>query len=293
MRKLDTAVTAAQDGRRVRDVLKQRFGFADSLLSHLKYTQGSVLKNGSEARLLDRVREGDRLSVLLAGGGAVAADFPLNVVYEDEDLLILDKPADMTVHGVEGGRETVESLWRACHGAAYPFHPVNRLDRGTSGLMTVAKTGYVHDALRKMLHTDTFRREYLALVSGSVRPESGTIDLPLARVEGKSVVSGEGKAAVTHYETVAAGEDCTLLRLRLATGRTHQIRAHCAQLGHPLLGDVLYGGQACALKRPALHSSRIVLRQPVTGDRIAAEAALPEDIRQLFQAKNVKLGPIE
>lgn len=290
MRELNTAVTARQSGKRVRDVLKQRFGFADSLLSHLKFSKGSVLKNGKEVRLLDRVREGDELRVILAGGGVVAADFPMAVLYEDEDLLILHKPAGMTVHGVEGGRETVESLWRAYHGAEYPFHPVNRLDRGTSGLMAVAKTGYIHDALRKMLHTDAFRREYLALVSGTVRPASGVIDLPLGREDGKSVVSEAGKAAVTHYETVAEGENCTLLRLRLETGRTHQIRAHCAYLGHPLLGDVLYGGTDCGLKRPALHSSKIALRQPVTGEWISVQADLPEDFDTLFWEKNIKLG---
>ena len=292
MRKLDTVVTAAQDGRRVRDILKERFDFAESLLSHLKFLPGSVLKNGRNTRLADRAAEGDRLTVLIPGGGKAAVDFPLPVVYEDEDLLILNKPAGMTVHGAAGGRETVESLWKEYHGDR-PFHPVNRLDRGTGGLMVAAKSGFVHNALRKMLHTADFRREYLAVVSGIVQPECGVIDLPLDRAEGKSFVSESGKAALTHYEAVAAGEQCTLLRLRLETGRTHQIRAHCAHLGHPLLGDTLYGGESCILTRPALHAAKIVMRQPVTGERIVAEAPLPEDMRLLFREKNIKLGSMK
>ena len=293
MRELHMTVTAAQSGRRVREILRQRFGFAESLLSHLKFVPGSVRKNEKEVRLLDRVVEGDRLTVTLAEGGPVAAEFPLAVLYEDEDLLILNKPAGMAVHGVPEGRETVESLWHGCHGDERPFHPVNRLDRGTSGLMTVAKTGFIHDALRKMLHTADFQRSYLALVSGAVHPERGTMDLPLVRTEGKSVVSAEGKRAVTHFETAAKGDGCTLLRLRLETGRTHQIRAHCACMGHPLLGDVLYGGESCGLTRPALHAAKIVLRQPVTGGIICTEAPLTEDLRQLFREKNRKMGSIE
>ncbi len=289
MRELHMTVTAAQDGRRVKEILRERFGFAESLLSHLKFVPGSVRKNGEEVRLMARAAEGDLLSVMLAEGGSVSAEFPLPVRYEDEDLLILEKPAGMTVHGVSGGAETVESLWKKYHGADRPFHPVNRLDRGTSGLMAAAKTGFAHDALRKQLHTADFQRAYFALVSGDVQPESGVIDLPLDRAEGKSVVSPAGKRAVTCYETAAKGENCTLLQLRLLTGRTHQIRAHCAHLGHPLLGDVLYGG-AAVLGRPALHSASIRLRQPVTGEWVAVESPLPEDMLRLLREKTKNWG---
>lgn len=292
MRELHTTVTTAQDGRRVRDILRERFGFAESLLSHLKFVPGSVLKNGETVRLADRAAEGDRLTVLLAEGGAVAKDFPLDVLYEDEDLLVINKPAGMTVHGVPGGSETVEGLWEKFHGEERPFHPVNRLDRGTSGLMVVAKTGFSHDALRKMLHTADFQRVYFALVSGEVRPERGVIDLPLDRAEGKSFVSAAGKRAVTHYEVSARGENCTLLRLCLETGRTHQIRAHCAHLGYPLLGDPLYGGES-VLSRPALHAAEIALRQPVTGELIRVKAPLSEELRQLFREKNIKMGSMK
>lgn len=279
MRELHMTVAAEEDGCRVGVLLRRRFGFAPSLLSHLKFVEGSVLRNDAPVRLIDPARAGDELTVRLAEGGAVSANFPLPLLYEDEDILILNKPAGIAVHGASGGRETVESLWRAAHGAERPFHPVNRLDRGTSGAMAAAKTGFAQDALRRALHTEAFRRSYLALVTGEMEPRQGTIDLPLLRVGERSVVSPSGQYAVTHYETLAAGEGVTLLRLRLETGRTHQIRAHCAALGHPLLGDVRYGGAVCPLGHPALHAAELRLRQPVTGAWVQVAAPLPEELR--------------
>lgn len=279
MRELHMTVAPEENGCSVRTLLRRRFGFAPSLLSHLKFVPGGVQKNGVPARLIDPAAAGDVLTVRLAGGGVVSPDFPLPILYEDEDLLILNKPANLAVHGIDGGAETVESLWRAAHGPERPFHPVNRLDRGTSGVMAATKTGFAHDALRRALHSDDFQRFYLALVMGAVESASGTIDLPLLRKGEKTVVSPVGKRAVTHYKTLARGEGVTLLRLRLETGRTHQIRAHCAALGHPLLGDDRYGGDAAGLIRPALHSASVRLCQPVTGEWIEAAAPLPEELR--------------
>lgn len=279
MRELQLTVMPEENGCSVRTLLRRRFGFAPSLLSHLKFVPQSVLCNGAPARLVDRCGAGDGLTVRLAEGGAVSKDFPLPLLYEDEDLLILNKPAGIAVHGVAGGSETVESLWRAAHGEVRPFHPVNRLDRGTSGVMAAAKSGFAHDALRRALHTEDFQRTYLALVTGEMQPRQGIIALPLLREGERSIVSPAGKRAVTHYETLACGMGCSLLRLRLETGRTHQIRAHCAALGHPLLGDTRYGGAESALGHPALHAAELRLRQPVTGEWVQVAAPLPEELR--------------
>lgn len=283
MRKLELIVKDEQAGQKVRRLLRQEFAFSESQLSHLKFVPGAVLKNSAPVRLIDAAAAGDKIEVFLEGGSE--GTFPLPILYEDEDLLILDKPAPMAVHGIEGGAETVESLWRKSRGEA--FHGVNRLDRNTSGAMVAAKSGYIHDRLRKLLHTEDFCREYLALVGGSVAQNGGEIDLPLLREEGKSIPSPDGKEARTEYEVLARGEDCTLLKLRLHTGRTHQIRAHCAAIGHPLLGDTLYGGGEA--ERVMLHSWRVVLLHPLSGKRIAVEAALPEDLRSAALARGIKI----
>ncbi|MGM9661813.1 MAG: RluA family pseudouridine synthase [Oscillospiraceae bacterium] len=290
MRELSMTVPPESSGRTVGGLLRERFGFAASLLSHLKFVPGAVLKNGAPTRLKDRAVAGDVLTVRLEEGGAAVSPPPLPVLYEDEDLLLLHKPAGMAVHGPAGGPDTVESVLAAWWDADRPFHPVNRLDKGTSGVMAVAKSRYIHDRLRRMLHTEDFCREYLALASGIVTPETGRIEAPLFwdAAGRRAVVSAVGKPSLTWYETVGRGGDCTLLRLRLATGRTHQIRAHCAFLGHPLLGDGQYGGGTEDIRRPALHSFRLALRHPVTGEWVRAEAALPEDMARLCREKGVQ-----
>lgn len=281
MRKLELIVKEVQAGRRVKNLLRQEFDFSESQLSRLKYRDGAVLKNGAPVRLIDPAAAGDKIEVRLENCGE--GELPLPILYEDEDFLILNKPVPMAVHGVAGGAETVESLWRGGRGGA--FHAVNRLDRNTSGVMVAAKSAYIHDRLRKLLHTEAFCREYLALVSGCVTQAAGEIDLPLLREAGKSVPSPEGKAAYTLYNMLERGEGCTLLRLRLLTGRTHQIRAHCAAIGHPLLGDALYGGEGA--ERVMLHSWRVALRHPLSGERITVEAPLPQDMQEVMEARGI------
>ena len=283
MRKLNMTVKEEQSGQRVRTLLRQEFAFSEAQLSRLKYADGAVRKNGEPVRLIDPAVSGDLIEVLLAGGSE--GEFPLPVLYEDEDILVINKPADMVVHGIEGGAETVESLWRSSRGGV--FHGVNRLDRNTSGAMVAAKSSYIHDRLQNLLHTEEFRREYLALVTGCVAQDAGEVDLPLLREDGKTFPSPDGKDARTEYEVLARGDDCTLLKLRLHTGRTHQIRAHSAAMGHPLLGDALYGGGEA--KRVMLHSWRIVLRRPLQGDWITVTAPPAEDMRAEAEVREIHI----
>ncbi|MBQ9347115.1 MAG: RluA family pseudouridine synthase, partial [Oscillibacter sp.] len=177
-------------------------------------------------------------------------------------------------------------------GTNFVFHPVNRLDRGTTGLMVVAKSGYIHDRLRRLLHTDAFRRTYRAVTVGVPVPESGTIDAPVGRDERSLVarmVRPDGKPAVTHFRTLASGTwtDGTVLslvELYPEAGRTHQLRVHMAHMGCPLAGDWLYGREDPSLiGRPALHAYRLELVHPVTGERLKLEAPLPPDMARLTQ----------
>lgn len=219
----------------------------------------------------------------MAGGRFTPVAVPLDILYEDADLLALNKPAGMAVHGgYDRGDPTVANALAAYLGPDAVFHPVNRLDRGTSGVMLVARSGYVHDRLRRVLHTDGFRRTYLAVACGVGLPVSGTIDLPIARADDgttRRAILPDGQPSVTDYTVLAERDGYTLLRVTPRTGRTHQIRVHFAALGHPLLGDALYGGDASLLARPALHSAAADLTQPVTGQLLHITAPVPDDLR--------------
>ena len=205
-------------------------------------------------------------------------------------MLILNKPAGLAVHQStrDPGECTLENALSAYLPQGDYVHPVSRLDRGTTGIMTVAKSGYVHDLLRRMLHSEDFRREYLGLARGLVEPESGMILLPIGFSPGsnyKRAVREGGQASVTEYSTVRRCGGCTLLRLIPRTGRTHQLRVHMAAIGFPLLGDWLYGEQDAAIVRPALHSYALWLKHPLTGEVLHLTAELPEDMEARMRAE--------
>lgn len=219
-------------------------------------------------------------------------DFPLDILYEDEDLLLINKPAGIAVHPAALTEETATIAGAAAHYLhSESFHAVNRLDRGTTGVMAVAKTGFIHARCMAMLHTDDFRREYRAVCEGIPSPAEGDIDLPIGRAESsllKRQADPLGQPAHTHYEVLAASHGRALLRLTPTTGRTHQLRVHMAAIGHPLTGDWLYGTEDRALiARPALHSYHLRMMHPLTGTTIDATAPLPEDIQRLLKEERL------
>ena len=219
-------------------------------------------------------------------------DFPLDILYEDEDLLLINKPAGIAVHPAALTEETATIAGAAAHYLhSESFHAVNRLDRGTTGVMAVAKTGFIHARCMAMLHTDDFRREYRAVCEGIPSPAEGDIDLPIGRAESsllKRQTDPLGQPAHTHYEVLAASQGRALLRLTPTTGRTHQLRVHMAAIGHPLTGDWLYGTEDRALiARPALHSYHLRMMHPLTGAVIDVTAPLPEDIQRLLKEERL------
>ena len=290
MRILSLTVTPELDRRTVKHILGAEFHMAPSLISRVKLRHGGILVDGVPAHTDRVLRTGEvvtaDVSDLAPGNHAAPCGCPLDIVYEDEDLAIIDKPAGMAVHGGEGG-PTVASAMAYIWGPDASFHPVSRLDKGTSGLMTAAKSAYIHDRLRRMLHTQDFVREYLAAAEGRVDPGEGSIELPIGEkpVCGtRRAVSSDGLPCRTDYRVLGCGDGATLLLVRPLTGRTHQIRVHFAALGHPLCGDTLYGGGTELIARPALHSASILLRQPVTGAEIKVQAPPPADILALYAA---------
>ena len=287
MRRLTLTVTPEQVGRTVKSLLRRELRMADGAIARVKTVPDGICLNGAHARTVDRVAAGDTLTVRIddkrAGGRFTPVAVPLDILYEDADLLALNKPAGMAVHGgYDRGDPTVANALAAYLGPDAVFHPVNRLDRGTSGVMLVARSGYVHDRLRRVLHTSDFRRMYLAAACGTGLPPRGTIDLPIARADDgttRRTAAPDGQPSVTDYTVLAERDGYTLLRVAPRTGRTHQIRVHFAALGHPLLGDALYGGDASLLARPALHAAAADLTQPVTGQPLHITAPVPEDLR--------------
>lgn len=285
-----------EDGAAVRHILRAKLHFSSHAVSRLAHGGECMFVNGTPVHTNHVLRAGDVLAVETEDrrpprAAVTPGDWPLPVVWEDGHLLIVDKPAGMTAHASNflPHTPTVAGALAWSRGADFIFHPVNRLDKGTTGLMAVAKSGYVHDLLRRRLHTGGFWREYRAICLGCPQPERGTVDAPIGRDETSAVarrVRPDGAPAVSHYEVLARGDGLSLLALRPETGRTHQLRVHMAHLGCPLAGDWLYGVEDPGLiPRPALHSCRVVLDHPVTGERVEVSAPLPEDMRRLLRER--------
>lgn len=288
MRKLSITVTEAMAGRKVKSILRREFSMPEGLIARVKLRETGITLNGARCRAIDTVRPGDVLTAEVGDESAPSpfkpVNYPLDIPYEDEDIIIINKPAGMASHGAgEKGDCTVASAL-AHHLGGAAFHPVSRLDRGTSGLMLVAKSGYIHDRLRRQLHSENYIREYLLVCSSAPAERSGSIVLPIAREEGhpfKRRVSPDGAPSRTDYEILRTEGGMSLCRARLHTGRTHQIRLHFAALGCPLAGDWLYGEESPLISRPALHSAYMELTQPLTGERIVLSAPLPADMAAL------------
>ena len=254
---------------------------------------GAVSVDGHPRQKNHRVAEGERIVLSRAApAGPEPAPAPeLDVVYEDENLLVVDKPAGLVTHAAPGhrGATLAEALAGKAAGGRYPERAgiVHRLDRDTSGLLVVARSDEVHAALQRMLRAREITREYLALVSGHPDADSGTIDAPIGRDRARrtlmSTRTDRARGAITHFEVLERLPRTALLRVRLETGRTHQIRAHLAAIGHPVCGDPAYRGSDCGrrlgLERQFLHAQKLMFRHPITGANMACESKPPVDLR--------------
>ncbi len=290
-RYLHFQITPNEENLTVESILRQKLKLSSGLSRRLKRVDGAVTKNGEKCFSNERVKSGDTICVnILACEDDLTKIEPkcgdLDIVYEDEDLLILSKPAGLLVHSAPGKRDDISlaNLIAYHLGGAYPFHAVNRLDKSTSGLMAVAKSGYIHKRLSESLHTGDFVRTYLAICVGAV-DDFGVIDAPIARCEDSVIarkVSPNGAPSVTRYETVSRTDKYSLVKLCPETGRTHQLRLHMSHIGHPLVGDFLYGKECDEIRRAALHSAHLSLTHPVTGEKLTFDAPLPDDMAKLI-----------
>lgn len=281
----------------LRDVLRSEMQISRSLLIKLKQ-QDKIRVNGLVTLTNYRLKPGDLVTVDLnldEQNRITPEPIPFDIVYEDSDLLAINKPAGLAVHPAKGTAagtlaNATAYYWQQ-QGKANLFRPINRLDKDTSGLILIGKSQYAHQAISRQQRAGTIHRIYQAVVEGVLEPDNGSIDLPIALRDPDArerTVDPSGKTAITDYTVISRFECHTLVSLSLRTGRTHQIRVHMSHLGHPIVGDALYGSPSDLIGRQALHAGALDFHGPRTGEALHLEAPLPEDMVSLLH----KLKPL-
>lgn len=277
----------------VGEFLKHK-GFSRQIIIQLKKTSQGILVNGEWAYVRTVLKADDRITIQLLeespSENIVPVPMKLPIVYEDEDILLLNKPADMPVHpSINNYDNTLANgvaYYYQSQGKTFIFRCINRLDRDTTGLLILAKNALSASLLSNQMKKREIHRTYMAVVSGTPKKTADTITAPIARKEGSAIERcvdfTNGEHAVTHYTVVSAREHYSLLKLSLETGRTHQIRVHMKHIGNPLLGDYLYNPDFSKIQRVALHSYRLSFIHPITQIPLTFTAKLPEDMANLF-----------
>lgn len=288
-------IKPSEEGLRIEQFLRGN-GYSRQNLVELKKMKESVLLNGIWVHLNDTLHTDDLLTIHIQENESSEKippiEHPLDIVYEDEDIIVINKPAGMPIHPSQNNY--YNSLANALayyyqqQGDEFIFRCTNRLDRDTSGLTVIAKHMLSSNILSAAIRRHDIHREYLAIVRGNVTPESGIIDAPLSRKEGsiieRTVDFEHGERAVTHYKVVDYKNGHSLVSLHLETGRTHQIRIHMKHIGFPLVGDYLYNPDMEYITRQALHSHRLKFIHPITGEPMEFVAPLPEDMQKILEA---------
>ena len=290
-------IDSHSEGLRVEQFLRRK-GYSAQNLSTIKRMPESILVNGVHYYMKQTLKAGDRLLVRIqeteSSRNIPPVCAPLSIVYEDEDLIVVNKPAGMPIqpslNNYTNSLANALAWYYQQQGKPFIFRCCNRLDRDTSGLTVVAKHLVSGNILSTMTKKKEVRREYLAVVRGHIAPESGTISAPLTRKEGtiieRVVDFDRGEPAVTHYHLIQEANGHSLVSLQLETGRTHQIRIHLKHLGFPLVGDYLYNPDMEYISRQALHSFRLSFPHPITGEVMDFTAPLPEDMRNILTERS-------
>lgn len=276
--------------------------YSRAVFIELKKTKIGIRKNGTWAIVNEHLKSGDTLDICLVEGETSENIIPkqceLEILYEDEDILVLSKPYDTPIHpSINNYDNTLANgvmYYAKQQNCSYPFRCINRLDRDTTGVTVIAKNLLSASVLSKRMNERGISRTYVAFVEG-ITKEEGTIDLPIGREEGtiikRKIDQIEGKQAITHYRRLEVieveGKAVSIVALRLETGRTHQIRVHMSAIGHPLLGDFLYNENNHMLSRQALHAAECAFYHPITGEYKRIVAPLPKDMRVLVGDKKI------
>ncbi|NYB72656.1 RluA family pseudouridine synthase [Sedimentibacter hydroxybenzoicus DSM 7310] len=287
--------TIQENGKTVKDILSENLNFSRRLSKKLEIND-KIFLNDKVIRLNKRVCIGDVLSLKFDEDEDeyTAIDIPINIVYEDDDLLVVNKPPYIVVHPTKSHQNNT-----IANGVAYYFREkglkrkvrlVNRLDMNTSGIVIIAKNPYAHNELSKQMKGNKVDKYYYAIVEGIIENGCGTINEPIARLNADDImriVHPSGKDCITHYSVEKRFNNLTLVKLKLETGRTHQIRVHMKHIGHIVLGDSLYGSESDLIKRQALHCYEMKFLQPSTAEEIVIKCPLPEDMEKIIKKDEI------
>lgn len=281
LRSYNFTVKPQDDGKTLKTFLRNQIGLSARSMTVLKYSGMGIKRRGEEIRAHDIVRSGDVIDICLPAdfNDAVPVEGALDILFEDDRLLIVNKPSGMPVHPVKVHQlDTIANTvayYQRERGESYTFRALNRLDKDTSGCVMIAK-----DRIAYSLVMPTVVKMYVAVCEGVIS-DSGVIDKPISLERGsviKRCVSDYGDRAVTHYKPVKCGNGHTLCEIWLETGRTHQIRCHMSSIGYPLAGDDMYGGSLDIIQRQALHCKSVTFRHPDTGENVTVDTDIPEEL---------------
>lgn len=292
IRKIIYTIPTEYDGSCLLSFLKDK-KYSSQVITHLKRTENGIMLNGIWGRVRDLLHTGDTLEISIVettgSENIVPSALPLDIVYEDDDFMVINKPANMPIHPSQGNYDNTLANAIAYHyaqkGIPFTYRCINRLDRDTTGLLILAKHMYSASLLSDMVQNRDIHREYLAIATGIV-PSEGIIEAPIGRVDGSTIERQidmeNGDYACTHYKRLLYNKGYSLVSLKLATGRTHQIRVHMKHIGHPLPGDFLYNPDYSVIHRQALHSYRLQFSHPITNEKMEFIAPLPEDMNSIL-----------
>ncbi|KGX87712.1 RluA family pseudouridine synthase [Pontibacillus litoralis] len=290
---MEWIIEKSHDGMLVREYLRTVKRFSRSTLVSVK-KDGDILLNEESVTVRACVHQGDCLRIVFAkeerGSHLRPVAKPLTILYEDDELLVVHKPAGLaTIPSIHHLEDTLANRVIAYYdkkGIPFTYHVVTRLDVDTSGIVLIAKHRFAHSIMANDQLRGEVNRTYIAFVEGTLKEHQGTIQAPIGRKEGSIIqreVREDGKRAITHYEVLEQYLNFCAVRVKLETGRTHQIRVHFSSIGSPLIGDDLYGGNKTLIQRQALHCSHIQFPHPITRQVMQVKSELPQDIRKMMQ----------
>ena len=291
--KLEYIACKTDENQKLKDILLNRLNISHRLINTLK-NQNMVFVNDKQSVLYNLIKQGDKITVSFDyeedNSNIIPKNIPIDIIYEDEWILVVNKQAGIAVHpSILHYEDSLSNGVRFYYdniGLKKKIRPVTRIDKDTSGLVVFAKCEYIQEQLIKQMEKNKFEKQYIAIVEGNFDNKSGIINEPISRKENSIIercVNSSGAPSITEYEVLENLGNFSIVQCKLKTGRTHQIRVHMSYIGHPLLGDDLYGGNIDQINRQALHCNKISFIHPITNIKLNFEANIPDDMNKIIQ----------